>query len=90
MWIEKARIRCAFLHDPLVVYYAVNPEVCEMAEAAVYVMTDGPARGLTLNVTAYGKARMNDYYKAYDLPKKIAVAKSIDAQKFIELFMNTL
>ncbi len=89
VWIEKARIKCAFLHDPLVIYYAVDPKVCEMAEASVQVITDGAARGLTLNVTSYGKARMNDYYKNTEL-KKILVAKSIDSKSFVELFMNTL
>jgi len=89
VWIEKANIRCAFLHDPLVIYYAAHPEVCEMAEAAVRVITDGAARGLTLNATAYGKMRMNDYYKNREIPK-ISVAKSIDSAGFIELFMNTI
>ncbi|MBR5539326.1 MAG: nucleoside hydrolase, partial [Clostridia bacterium] len=90
LWDARVNIRCAFLHDPLVVYYALHPEVCETEKIAVSVITEGPARGLTLNVTSYGKAWLNDYYKDKTVSKCTTVAKKIDSQKFVDLFMNTI
>ena len=86
-WREVNPIRLPALHDPLAVYYAACPEVCRTEEQSVAVVTDGAARGLTLNVDKYGKAYMNAWYEGASLPRH-KVACDVDADEFIETFMS--
>lgn len=84
----KARL---LLHDPLVIYYADDPEICTMRPASVVVMTDGYARGMTLNVDAYGKKRLNPApYADFDGTRKVLVAADADRQKFNERILRDM
>ena len=57
-----------------------------MDSASVVVVTDGYARGLTLNVGAYSKKTMNqEAYAAFDDTNKVLVASSVDLAAFHEL-----
>ena len=86
LWSVVNPDRYPTLHDPLAVYYAVHPEVCEVEEQRVKVLTEGYARGLTLNIDAYNKSYMNPACKALDKGNCKTVAKSIDARAFINIF----
>lgn len=70
------------LHDPLVVYYAEDPSLCGTESITAAVLTDGFARGMTVNVNAYGKKWMNESaYAGY--PMKICrAAKTVDLEEF--------
>ena len=71
------------LHDPLVVYYVADPTLCDMKTASVVVMTEGYAKGLTLNVNAYGKRRLNpEAYQGFDETRKALVAAKADRDAF--------
>ena len=77
------------LHDPLALCYALDTSLCRMKEGRVQVVTDGCARGLTLNVDGYGKSYMNPYYFGREIPKqRLAVSADTDRAfaKFRELF----
>ena len=86
LWSVVNPDRYPTLHDPLAVYYAVHPEVCEVEEQRVKVLTEGYARGLTLNIDAYNKSYMNPACKTLDKGNCKTVAKSIDARAFINIF----
>lgn len=76
----KARL---LLHDPLVVYYLDDPSILGMKPAAVAVLTDGYARGMTLNVDAYGKRRFSpEVYADFDAERKVSVAETVDRDTF--------
>ena len=79
-----------WLHDPLAVYYAIDPTICEMKEASIVVITDGYAKGLTLNVDTYRKAGSNPAYNGFNRSRKAKVASAVQKEKMIELFMNTI
>lgn len=87
-WLTRSRRESAFLHDPLVVCCLEEPEVCTFTDASVAVITDGYAKGLTLNVDAYGKAHMNGAYADFDRTRKIKVAKDVDRDAVVEKFMS--
>ena len=71
------------LHDPLVIYYLVDPSLCTLQEASVAVIKDGYARAMTLNVDAYGKAAYHpDIYKGFDEKQKALVASGVDLSTF--------
>lgn len=66
------------LHDPLVVYYVEDPSICGMREISAAILKDGFARGMSLNVDAYGKIWMNRAaYEGYPL-KKCKVAQTVE------------
>ena len=75
------------LHDPLALYYALGTDICEMAEARISVVTDGPAAGLTLNIKEYSKSWMNPCYEGYSPPTQ-QVALSVDAKRMMERFLS--
>ena len=79
------------LHDPLALLYALDTSLCRMKEGCVQVVTEGCARGLTLNVQSYGKSFMNPYYKNRRIPTQL-LATEADSErafgKFRELFKN--
>ncbi len=78
----------AVLHDPLVILYAAEPEVCRMEEACVSVITEGIARGVTLNVDAYAKAMYNPAYAEVDRSRKSKVAAEVRREYVIKKFMG--
>ncbi len=78
----------AMLHDPLVILYAAEPEVCRMEEACVSVITEGAARGVTLNVDAYSKAAHNPACRDLDLARKTKIAAEVRREYVIAKFME--
>ena len=59
-----------------------------MEEACVGLITSGIARGLTLNVDAYGKARMNTAYRDFNFERKQLVARDVDRDLMISTFLS--
>lgn len=86
-WYKENPGDLTVLHDPLAVYYALHPHVCATELAPVTVITDGAARGMTLNVKAYSKAEMNPFYNGMT-PRSVKVAKNVDKNSFIDTFMK--
>lgn len=87
LWSIVNPDRCPTLHDPLAVYYATQPDICEVESQRVKVITDGYARGLTLNIDAYNKGYMNPVCDGYDMRHN--VAKDVKAREFIDIFTST-
>lgn len=83
--ITKAK---GFLHDPLTVYYAHDKSICECEQAPVFLFTEGMARGLTLNVTAYQRHNMNSAYEGFDFSKKHTLAREVDRERMISEFIK--
>ena len=82
LWKADRPQSALLLHDPLVVYYAEDPEICDMREIQVAVIKEGFARGMTLNVDGYGKSGMNrTAYEGYPL-KKCRAAYSVNLDRF--------
>ncbi len=73
------------LHDPLVIYSLAHPALCEMHRANVAVLTEGYARGITLNIGAYSKMHCNRAaYADFDFDRKISFAAAVDKPAFDE------
>lgn len=83
LWRKDRPRAQLLLHDPLVMYYADDPGICDMRSASVVVLTDGYARGMTLNVDAYGKKRFNpEAYTDFDGTQKTLVAAAVKRDVF--------
>lgn len=76
------------LHDPLTVLCAVDPTYCEYKSAPVAVVTEGVARGMTVNIPEYGKARMNGNFADFDFAREHSLAHSVDRDAVIARFMR--
>lgn len=76
------------LHDPLAILYAKNNDVCTCESAPVAVITDGYARGFTLNVAAYTKSAYNLAYWDFDFSKNHTLAKEVNRELVITEFMK--
>ena len=87
LW-KRSRGSIGVLHDPLAVYYALNRDICKMEEACVGLITSGIARGLTLNVDAYKRARMNTAYRDFNFERKQLVARDVDRDLMISTFLS--
>ncbi len=87
LWSRVNPDRYPTLHDPLAVEFAVNTAACATEGARVKVITDGFARGLTLNVDGYNKDYLNCVYGAEEI-NNVAVAKDVDARGFIDKFLD--
>ena len=71
------------LHDALVIYYLADASLCRMNSAPIVVMTEGFARGMTLNVDAYSKKAFSpDIYKDFDENHRALVASAVDRDTF--------
>ena len=70
------------LHDVLTVYYALDPTLCTMREIPVKVITEGYAKGMTLNVAGYGKASLNRAYRDSDPIPMVLAAWDVDLERF--------
>lgn len=71
------------LHDPLVIYYVAQQDLCTMKDASVIVFTEGYAKGMTFNVDAYGKRKRNpEAYADFDETHKTRVAFAVDRDTF--------
>ena len=88
LWSVVNPDRYPTLHDPLAIYYAIHPEVIETERQRVAVITEGYARGLTLNIDAYNKAYMNPACDMLDKSHTVLVGKGIDAKGFIDKFIG--
>ena len=62
----------------------------ELRIMIIVVITDGYAKGLTLNVDTYRKAGSNPAYNGFNPSQKAKVAFAVQKEKMIELFMNTI
>nr|MBQ5811325.1 nucleoside hydrolase [Clostridia bacterium] len=89
-WLAASGADCAVLHDPLAVYYLKHPDICEMSDISVAVVTDGYAKGLTVNVDAYRKAQMNEAFANFDFSTKAKVAKSVDSVRMVSAFSESI
>lgn len=88
MWKKARGGIVSVLHDPLIVYYACDERVCTCEKAPIVVMTDGYARGLTLNVSAFAKADMSPIYRGFDFEHKQFVAADVDRNLLMQRFMQ--
>ena len=71
------------LHDPLVIYYAEDETICQTEDAPIAVLTDGFAKGMTLNVKAYGKKWLNkSAYVDFDMTHTANVARTANREEF--------
>ena len=86
LWKEEHGGKRGVLHDPLVIRYAVEPSVCECVTAPVKVITEGYARGISLNLSAYTKAYMNPYLSGVDATDH-TLAKTVDRDAVISKFV---
>ena len=84
-WLSDTDKVCAVLHDPLAVYYLAEPQICDTVYTKVAVVTEGVAKGITLNIDAYSKANMNDACK--NITQRVKVARDVDSERMIENFM---
>ncbi len=76
------------LHDPLTVYYAYDKTICKCERGPVEVITDGYARGITLNVRAYSHTVQNSAYQNYDFSKTVTMAREVDSDRMLAAFMK--
>ncbi len=88
LWKEATGEELAVLHDPLAVYYAVYEEICKFEKSPIAVITEGAARGITLNVDAYSKSYFNDFYKNNTIKTKHFLAKEVDSKRITEEFIK--
>ena len=87
MW-KRARGSIGVLHDPLAVLYASDPSVCTVEEAPITLITEGLARGLTLNVSEYRRVKMNTAYRDFNFDHKQTVARDVDRDRVINTFLT--
>lgn len=90
LWREATPDRLPALHDPLAIYYAINPDVCKLKKQRIVTVTEGFARGLTLNVTEYNKAWMNPAYESEEQIPLHAVAYDVDKEHFMDEFFSAM
>ncbi len=88
LWKIENRGNIGMLHDPLALLCAIDPSFCDYKIAPVAVVTEGFARGLTVNLNEYGKVPLNAVYKTFDLDKKQDLAFSVNRDAVITRFMR--
>lgn len=88
LWKAESRGSLGVLHDPLALLCAIDPTYCHYKSAPVAVVTEGLARGMTVDIDEYGKAHLNADYKSFDFGKKQELACSVDRDAVIERFMR--
>ena len=70
------------LHDPLALYYCIDPQIVTTERAKIKVVTSGEARGLTMNLqTADGSPYSEDRAEAL-------ISRSVEKEAFIALFLK--
>ncbi len=85
---KKANPAIGCIHDPLAVYYAYDKSICRCEEAPVAVITEGLARGFTINTKAYKHTMCNPAYKSFDLTKTKTLAREVDEERMMGVFME--
>lgn len=89
LWKTDRPHAALLLHDPLVIYYLADSSICKMNSASVVVMTEGYARGMTLNVDAYGKKPFNpEAYVGFDEKHRCLVASGVDRDRFNSIIFD--
>ena len=81
-WQETYPESKLVLHDVLTVYYVLDNTICTMKEIPVKVITEGFAKGMTLNVEGYGKASLNSAYATASPLPRVVAARDVDLEKF--------
>lgn len=85
---KKANSAIGCIHDPLAVYYAYDKSICKCENAPVAVITEGYARGFTVNTKAYRHTMCNDAYKDFDLTRTHTLARDVDVERMMKVFMT--
>jgi purine nucleosidase/pyrimidine-specific ribonucleoside hydrolase len=87
LW-KKNTNSIGILHDPLAVYYAIDESICTCQSSSVVLIDTGLARGITLNVNAYGKHYLNTAYAGFDFSKQHLLAQTVDRERMIRTFIK--
>lgn len=90
LWLEANPKAALMFHDVLTVYFAMDETICSMERARVTVVTEGPAKGLTLNTDAYGKRKMNEAYRGCELQEPVRFASGVDRERFYRQLQQDL
>ena len=78
------------MHDVLVIYHLLDPALCHMESVRAAVITEGLAKGLTLNVDGYGKADLNPAYAGMDPLPRVLVACRVDTERFFRYLQRDI
>jgi purine nucleosidase len=78
------------LHDVLTVYYTLDPSICAMERIRVMLLTEGFAKGLTLNVDAYSKSWLNSAYTPGIVLPEVLAARDVDLEKFHSMIRHDI
>lgn len=88
LWHTNYPTQKLVLHDVLAVYYALDASICAMQDIHVAVLTEGFAKGITLNVGSYSKASLNSCYENFDFSHTVTTASEVDLAKFHQFLLN--
>ena len=81
-WRQQHDQEALVLHDVLVIYYLYDPSICSMQPILTAVITEGLAKGLTLNISSYGKTYLNSIYQERSPGTPVLVAGDVDIERF--------
>lgn len=87
-WYQQHPDEALVLHDVLVIYYLYDPSICTMRQIRAAVITEGLAKGLTLNIDSYGKTYHNTCYQSLSTPPPVQVAYDVDIDRFHRYVRN--
>ena len=88
LWHKNYPTQKLVLHDVLAVYYALDASICTTQPIHVAVLTDGFAKGLTLNVDSYSKVSLNRQYENFDFSHTVQAASNVDIAKFNQFLLR--
>ena len=89
-WRQREPDSPFLLHDVLTIYYTLDPGICAMETIHVRLLTEGFAKGLTLNVESYSKAWLNEVYQNAPQNPPVFAAKSVNLPLFHQLLANNM
>ena len=81
LWIEKNHY-LPILHDPLALYYCIDTDIAKMERAKVKVITQGAARGMTLNLQLFDDSEYNRDRT------EVLVSNGSEREKFVKIFLK--
>ncbi len=73
------------LHDPLALYYCINPSVIELEERDIMAITSGEGRGLTVDLNPWDRFKREGMKYA-----TVKVAKTVDRDAFVKDFISRI
>ena len=88
LWHANYPTQALVPHDALAVYYALDPGICTTKSIHTTVITEGMAKGLTLNVDSYSKASLNRHYELFDFSHTVKAALDVDLAKFHQFLLR--